>query len=40
LLPDQEDAAAKEKDVQGTPTSNLAAALVVWLPNERLRSLL
>jgi hypothetical protein len=41
LLPDSgENAAAKEEVVQGTQTSNIAAAMVVWLPNERMRFLL
>ena len=35
-----ENAAAKEEVVQGTrTTSNFAAAMVVWLPNEGMRFL-
>jgi hypothetical protein len=41
LLQDsRENAAAKEEVVQGTQTSNIAAAMVVWLPNEGMRFLL
>ena len=41
LLQDSgENAAAKEEVVQGTQTSNFAAAMVVWLPNEGMRFLL
>jgi hypothetical protein len=35
-----ENAAAKEEVVQGTQAPNIAAAMVVWLPNERMRVLL
>jgi hypothetical protein len=41
LLSDSgENAAAKEEVVQGTQTSNIAATMVVWLPNEGMRFLL
>ena len=41
LLQDSgENAAAKEEVVQGTQASNIAAAMVVWLPNEGMRFLL
>jgi len=39
LLPNQEDATAQETTVQGASASDLAAALVVWLPDEGLPSL-
>jgi hypothetical protein len=35
-----ENAAAKEEVVQGTQASNIAAAVVVWIPNEGMRFLL
>jgi hypothetical protein len=41
LLQDSgENAAAKEEVVQGTQASNIAAAMVVWLPNEGMLFLL
>jgi len=36
LLPNQEDATAQETTVQGASASDLAAALVVGLQDERL----
>jgi hypothetical protein len=41
LLQDSgENAAAQEEVVQGTQASHIAAAMVVWLPNEGMRFLL
>jgi hypothetical protein len=41
LLQDSgKNAAAKEEVVQGTQAANIAAAMVVWLPNEGMRFLL
>jgi hypothetical protein len=41
LLQDSgENAAAKEEVVQGAQASNIAAAMVVWLPDKGMRFLL
>jgi hypothetical protein len=37
---DSGENAAKEEVVQGTQASNIAAAVVVWIPNEGMRFLL